>query len=103
MPTLSRVLNGTAINFVTATTVASSIVTHGNVNPKYHLILPVTRNGDRLPVTDIAALKLLINTCFVVLSACETELSSAGPDGTESSGMGGYVFRRGAKSVFASL
>ena len=97
MPTLSRVLNGTAINFVTATTVASSIVTHGNVNPKYHLILPVTRNGDRLPVTDIAALKPLINTCFVVLS------SSEGPDGTESSGMGGYVFRRGAKSVFGSL
>jgi CHAT domain-containing protein len=80
------------------------IATHGSFNPKSitasYLLLG---DGNRLPITDIAALNNLNTTHLVVLSACETGLSGAGQDGTEISGISGYFLRRGAKSVLASL
>ncbi len=80
------------------------IATHGSFNPKsITASFLLLGNGDRLPITDIAALTNLKNTHLVVLSACETGLSGAGQDGTEISGIGGYFLRRGAKSVLASL
>jgi CHAT domain-containing protein len=80
------------------------IATHGSFNPKSitasYLLLG---DGNRLPITDIAALNNLNTTHLVVLSACETGLSGGGQDGTEISGISGYFLRRGAKSVLASL
>jgi CHAT domain-containing protein len=80
------------------------IATHGVFNPKsITASFLLLGNGDRLPISDIAALNTLNNTHLVVLSACQTGLSGTGQDGTELSGISNYFLRRGAKSVLASL
>ena len=80
------------------------IATHGSFNLKsITASFLLLGNGDRLPITDIAALNNLNSTHLIVLSACETGISGQGQDGTEISGISGYFLRRGAKSVLASL
>ena len=80
------------------------IATHGSFNPKsITASFLLLGNGDRLPITDIAALNNLNSTHLSVLSACETGISGQGQDGTEISGISDYFLRRGAKSVLASL
>jgi CHAT domain-containing protein len=80
------------------------IATHGSFNPKsITASFLLLGNGNHLPITDIAALTNLNTTHLVVLSACETGLSSSTSDGTEISGISGYFLRRGARSVIASL
>jgi CHAT domain-containing protein len=80
------------------------IATHGSFNPKsITASFLLLGNGNRLPITEIAALTNLNTTHLVVLSACETGLSGSAQDGTEISGISGYFLYRGAKSVLASL
>ncbi|MBD2328700.1 CHAT domain-containing protein [Alkalinema sp. FACHB-956] len=80
------------------------IATHGSFNPKtITASFLLLGNGDKLPITDIANLTNLSTKHLVVLSACETGISSASSDGTEISGISNYFLRRGAKSVLASL
>jgi CHAT domain-containing protein len=80
------------------------IATHGSFNPKsITASFLLLGDGNRLPITDIAALTNLNTTHLVVLSACETGLSGSAQDGTEISGISGYFLYRGAKSVLASL
>jgi CHAT domain-containing protein/Flp pilus assembly protein TadD len=80
------------------------IATHGSFNPKsITASFLLLGDGNRLPITDIAALTNFNTTHLVVLSACETGISGSAQDGTEISGISGYFLRRGAKSVLASL
>jgi CHAT domain-containing protein len=80
------------------------IATHGSFNPKtITASFLLLGNGDKLPITDIATLTNLNDKHLVVLSACETGISSSTADGTEISGISNYFLRRGAKSVLASL
>ena len=80
------------------------IATHGSFNPKsITASFLLLGDGNRLLITEIAALTNLNTTHLVVLSACETGLSGSASDGTEISGISGYFLYRGAKSVLASL
>lgn len=60
-------------------------------------------SGQPLSISKISQLTTLKQTHLVVLSACETGVSSIRSNGTEISGISAYFLDREAKSVMASL
>ncbi len=79
------------------------IATHGSFNPKnITASFLLLGDGNHLPIGEIAFLTNLNTIHLIVLSACETGLSSSTQNGTEI-GISGYFLSRGAKAVIASL
>jgi tetratricopeptide (TPR) repeat protein len=79
------------------------IATHGEFVPgranNSYLLLGT---GDKLTIPDIERLRFLGDVNMVVLSACQTALGGSS-DGVEISGVSDFFFRKGVRTVLASL